>query len=120
MFSVQSAASVQVAFGPGAADGSSTSIRTFGPAKDADSGKSGSLVLEGSDDEQSLLTFPSASKEAETDVTMEDAIDAEPLQIVKKNDRECWVRTCAIYVSTSLSLSVSLSHKRVSGASTGL
>ncbi|XP_068331620.1 uncharacterized protein [Pyrus communis] len=36
--------SVQVAFGPGAADASSTSIRTFGAAKDADSGKSGSVI----------------------------------------------------------------------------
>ncbi|KAM1780569.1 hypothetical protein FF1_041707 [Malus domestica] len=92
--------SVQVAFGPGGADASSTSIRTFGAVKDADSGKSGSLVLKGSDEEQSLPTFPSASKEAETDVTMEDAIDAEPLQIVKKNDRECWDYENTYYPTT--------------------
>ena len=112
MFAVQSAASLQVAFGPGGAGASSTSIRTFGAAKDGNDGKSGSVVLKDSDDdEQNLSTFPSASTEAETDVTMEDAIDpdAEPLQGVKNT--ECWVRTCAIYVSTSLYLSVLLSFK---------
>ncbi|KAB2598495.1 hypothetical protein D8674_001415 [Pyrus ussuriensis x Pyrus communis] len=86
---VEKKSSLQVAFGPGGAGASSTSIRTFGAVKDGNDGKSGSVVLKDSDDdEQNLSTFPSASTEAETDVTMEDAIDpeAEPLQTVKNTE----------------------------------
>ncbi|TQD99008.1 hypothetical protein C1H46_015375 [Malus baccata] len=90
-----------VAFGPGGAGASSTSIRTFGAAKDGNDGKSGRVVLKDSDDdEQNLSTLRSASTEAETDVTMEDAIDpeAEPLQGVKNT--ECWDYENTYYPTT--------------------
>ncbi|KAM1368334.1 hypothetical protein PS1_001681 [Malus domestica] len=98
---VEKKSSLQVAFGPGGAGASSTSIRTFGAAKDGNDGKSGSVVLKDSDDdEQNLSTLPSASTEAETDVTMEDAIDpeAEPLQGVKNT--ECWDYENTYYPTT--------------------
>lgn len=79
---------MRVAFGPGA-DISSTSIRTYGTAKDCNTGKSSSSVLVDSDDDQSLPTLPEVGK----DVSMEDATDVAPLQTVKQRYTECWVRT---------------------------
>lgn len=79
---------MRVAFGPGA-DTSSTSIRTYGTAKDGNTGKSTSSVLEDSDNDQSLPTSPEVGK----DVSMEDATDVAPLQTVKQRYTECWVRT---------------------------
>ncbi|KAM2975604.1 hypothetical protein FF1_001750 [Malus domestica] len=98
---VEKKSSLQVAFGPGGAGASSTSIRTFGAAKDYNDGKSGSVVLKDTDDDvQNLSTLPSASTEAETDVTMEDAIDpeAEPIQGVKNT--ECWDYENTYYPTT--------------------
>ncbi|KAF3433169.1 hypothetical protein FNV43_RR24271 [Rhamnella rubrinervis] len=80
--------SLQVAFGPGAP--SSSSLRTFGVAKDGNSSKSSGIGLKGSeasDNEQASL--PLFSSGAETDTAMEEVTDLS-IQTSKKNYREPW------------------------------
>ncbi|PQQ04328.1 DNA-directed RNA polymerase III subunit rpc4 isoform X2 [Prunus yedoensis var. nudiflora] len=75
---------------------SSTSIRTYGTAKDGNTGKSSSSVLVDSDDDQSLPTLPEVGK----DVSMEDATDVAPLQTVKQRYTECWDSETTYYPTT--------------------
>ena len=83
------AASVQVAFGPGASS-SSPSIRTFGVRKDGNSAKgTGSgLKHSTSDDRQIVISSSSTAKEGGSGARSSNAL----AQKVKKDYREPWVR----------------------------
>lgn len=102
-----SAASVQVAFGPGAASASS-SIRTYGVPKVGNSSRKNNIEPEISDDEESILPLPVDVEEdgmifdqKSEDGTPESAMatNAVVLTKAKKDYREPWV------ISPSLSLS---------------
>ena len=91
MFGVQTAASVQVAFGPGVMP--STSLKVYGAAKEGNVGKSSASDPKSSDNGETLLSLTSAANEDGND-----AFSADPTktsaQIVKKEYREPWVRNC--------------------------
>lgn len=90
MLFLQSAAAVQVAFGPGAP--SSSSMRTYGAPKIENLDQGSSLGVQGSDDDQFLSTLPLATSGAGTDVSMDiDVVDAS-ISNVKNEYIEIWVR----------------------------
>lgn len=90
MLFLQSAAAVQVAFGPGAP--SSSSMRTYGAPKIENLDQGSSLGVQGSDDDQFLSTLPLATSVTGTDVSMDiDVVDASNSN-VKNEYIEIWVR----------------------------